>query len=116
MCDLLWIELMLEHVINHTVDAHTLSTPVVIGIEHFEDPSKMLQEARIGIRIKRGLLSQKSGTEEGFETWSQTLDTRDQDVCIAVCREILLEHGGRIWIEQEAEQEEIVYLVLPLVE
>src|SRR5258708_10599671 len=116
MCDLLWIELVLEHVINHTVVAHTLSTPVDIWIEHYEDPSTMLQEARIGIRIKRGLIRQKSGTEERFETWSQTLDTREQDVCIAVCREVLREHGGRIWNEQEAEQEEVVYLALPQVE
>jgi signal transduction histidine kinase len=116
MCDLLWIELVLEHVINHTVDAHTLSTPVDIWIEHYEDPSKMLQEARIGIRIKRGLIRQKPGTEERFETWSQTLDTRGQDVCIAVCREVLREHGGRIWNEQKAEQEEVVYLALPQVE
>ena len=84
MCDRFWMELVLEHVINHTVDAHTLSTPVDIWIEHYEDPSNMLQEARIGIRIKRGLIRQKSGTEERFETWSQTLDTRDQDICIAI--------------------------------
>jgi signal transduction histidine kinase len=116
MCDLLWIELVLEHVINHTLDAHMLSTPVDIWIEHYEDPSKMLQEARIGIRINRGPIRQKSGTEERFETWSQALGTRDQDVCIAVCREVLREHGGRIWNEQEAEQEEIVYLALPQVE
>jgi signal transduction histidine kinase len=116
MCDLFWIELVLEHVINHTVDAHTLSTPVDIWIEHYEDPSDMLPEARIGIRIKRGLIRQKSGTEERFETWSRALDTREQDVCIAVCREVLREHGGRIWNEQEAEQGEIVYLALPQVE
>ena len=116
MCDLLWMELVLEHVINHTVGAHTLSTPVVIWIEHYEDPSNMLHEARIGIRIKRGLIRQKSETEERFETWSQTLDTREQDVCITVCREVLREHGGRIWTEQEAEQEEIVFLALPQVE
>ena len=116
MCDLLWIELVLEHVINHTLDAHTLSTPVVIGIEHYADPSKMFHEVRIGIRIKRGLLGQKSGTEERFETWSQTLGKREQDVCIAVCREVLQEHGGRIWSERKAKQEEIVYLALPQVE
>jgi signal transduction histidine kinase len=89
---------------------------VDIWIEHYEDPSKMLQEARIGIRIKRGPIRQKSETEERFETWSQTLGTREQDVCIAVCREVLREHGGRIWNEQEAEQEEIVFLALPQVE
>jgi signal transduction histidine kinase len=116
MCDLLWIELVLEHVINHTLDAHTLSTPVDIWIEHYEDPSNMLQEARIGIRIKRGPIRQKPGTEERFETWSRMLGTREQDVCIAVCREVLREHGGRIWNEQEAEQEEVVFLALPQVE
>lgn len=116
MCDQFWIELVLEHVINHTVDAHTLSTPVDIVLEPYEDPSTKLHEARIGIRINRGLLRQKSGTEGRFETWSQTLDTREQDVCIAVCREVLREHGGRIWTEQEAGQEEIVYLALPQVE
>jgi len=116
MCDRFWIELVLEHVINHTIDAHMLSTPVDIGIEHYEDPSPMLQEARIGIRIKRDFLRQKSETEERFETWSQTLGKRDQDACIAICREVLREHGGRIWNEQEAEQKEIVYLALPQVE
>ena len=44
------------------------------------------------------------------------LDTRELDVCATVCREILREYGGRIWSEQEAEQEEIVSVALPLVE
>ena len=99
MCDPLWMEVVLEHVINHTVDAHPLSTPVDIGI-----------------RIKRSLLRQNSGTEERFETRSPMLDTRELDVCATLCREILREYGGRIWSEQEAEQEEIVSLALPLVE
>ncbi len=116
MCDPLWMEVVLEHVINHTVDAHPLSTPVDIGIKRDEDPCNMLQEARIEIRIKRGLLRQNSGTEERFETRSPMLDTRELDVCATVCREILREYGGRIWSEQEAEQEEIVSVALPLVE
>jgi len=115
-CDLLWMELLLEHVINHTLDAHTLSTPVDIGIKLSEDPSTMLQEARIEIRIKSGPLGQTPGTEERFEAWPLTLDPRDLDVCRAVIRMILREHGGRMWSEQEAEQEEIVVLTLPLVE
>ncbi len=116
MCDPLWMEVVLEHVINHTVDAHALSTPVDIGIKHDGDPCNMLHEARIEIRINRGLLRQNSGTEERFETRSRALDTRELDVCATVCREILREYGGRIWSEQEAEQEEIVSLALPLVE
>jgi signal transduction histidine kinase len=35
---------------------------------------------------------------------------------LAVCREVLQEHGGRIWNEQGGEQEEIVFLALPLLE
>jgi signal transduction histidine kinase len=116
LCDLFLMELLLEHIITHTVDAHTLSTPVDIGIKHSKDPSTMLQEARIEIRIKSGLLRQQSGTDEPFEIWSLTLDPRDLDICKVLCRAILYEHGGRMWIEQEAEQEEIVVLTLPLME
>ena len=116
MCDPFWMELVLDHVIIHTVDASTLSTPVDIRIKHDEDSCTMLREARIEICIKRGPLRQNSGTEERFETRSRTLDTRELDVCAAVCREVLREYGGRIWSAQEAEQEEIVSLALPLVE
>jgi signal transduction histidine kinase len=103
MCNPLWIVLALETIVNHTIAAHTASTPVVIGVEEYHDLSNDLHKARIEIHITRGSMEQKSGTEEIFEMWSPMLDERGQDVCIALCGGILREHGGRLWRKQEAE-------------
>jgi signal transduction histidine kinase len=115
MCDPFWIELVLEHVMNHTLAAHTASTPVDISLEPSTDSSHMVQEAKIAIHIKRTLPGPNPRREEVSETWSQVLSPGDRELCFAICREVFQEHGGRIWYEQGGEQEEIVFLALPLV-
>ena len=115
MCNHLWITLALETIVNHTIAAHTASTPVIIGIEEYTDSSNDLQKARIGIHITRGSMEHTSGTEGIFEMWSQMRNGRGQDVCVALGGGILREHGGHLWSEQEAEQREVVYAALPLV-
>jgi hypothetical protein len=115
LCNRLWIELALETIVNHTVAAHTASTPVVIRVEKYHDLSNDLQKARMEIHITRGSLEQPSGTEEIFERWSHMLDERGQDVCLMLAGGILREHGGHLWRKQEAEQREVVYAELPLV-
>lgn len=114
-CNRLWIALALETIVNHTIAAHTASTPVIIGVEAYHDRSNHLHEARIEIHITRESMEQRSGTEEIFEMWSHMLDERGQDICVALGGGILREHGGRLWSEQEAEQREVVYAALPLV-
>lgn len=116
MCDPFWIELVLEHIMSHTIAAHTASTPVDISLEPSTDSSHMVQEAKIAIHIKRTLPGPNPRREEVSETWSQVLSPDDRELCFAICREVLQEHGGRIWNEQGGEQEEIVFLALPLVE
>ena len=116
MCDPFCIELVLEHIIDHTIAAHTASTPIDIRLEPSTASSPMLQEANIAIHIKRTLPGPNPGSEELSETWSQVLSQSDREICLAVCREVLQEHGGRIWNEQGGEQEEIVCVALPLVE
>jgi signal transduction histidine kinase len=114
-CNHLWMVLALETIINHTIAAHTASTPVVISVEEYTDLSNTLHQARIGIHITRGPREQKSGREEIFEMWSHRRNERGQDVCVALCGGILREHGGRLWSEQGAEQREVVWAALPLV-
>ncbi len=116
MCDPFCIELILEHIMSHTIAAHTASTPIDIRLEPSTASSPMIQEAKIAIHIKRTLPGPNPGKEEMSETWSQVLSQSDREICLAVCREVLQEHGGRIWNEQGGEQEEIVCLALPLVE
>jgi signal transduction histidine kinase len=115
ICNRIWITLALDTIVNHTIAARTASTPVIIGVEEYTDPSHDLQEAKIGIHITRGVMEQKSGTEGIFEMWSQMHEESGQDVCVALSDGILREHGGRLWSEQEAEQREAVYAALPLV-
>ncbi len=114
MCDLFWIELVLEHVMNHTIAAHTASTPVDISLEPSTDSSHMVQEAKIAIHIKRTLPGPNPRREGVSEMWSQVLSPDDRKLCFAICREVLQEHGGRIWKERGGEQEEIAFLALPL--
>jgi hypothetical protein len=114
LCDPLWMELTLAHILDHTVEAHTISTPVDIGIKRAQDPVSMLDEASIEIRIQSGLLRQPSGLEDPFELWSRTLNAKDREICSTFCREVLREYGGRSWTERTAKQEEIVSLTLPL--
>ena len=114
LCDPLWMELVLAHIVGHTVEAHTLSTAVEVGIKRDDSPTTLLQEARIEIRINSGLLRHKSGPEESFALWSQTLHASEVEICSTLCREVLHEYGGRIWIERAGDQEEIVSLALPL--
>jgi len=114
MCDPFWIELVLEHVMNHTIAAHTASTPVDISLEPSTDSSHMVQEAKIAIHIKRTLPGPNPRREGVSEMWSQVLSPDDRKLCFAICREVLQEHGGRIWKERGGEQEEIAFLALPL--
>lgn len=115
LCNHLWMTLVLEHIVTHTVAAHTASTPVVIEVEEYTDPSNNLHRAKIGIHLTRGSTEQQSGTEETFEMRSHTLDEKDRDLCIALCGAILREHGGCLGRQQEAEQREVVSIALPLV-
>ncbi len=116
MCDPFCIELVLEHIMSHTIAAYTASTPIDIRLEPSTTSSPMVQEAKIAIHIKRTLPGPNPEREEMSETWSQVLSQSDREICLAMCREVLQEHGGRIWNEQGGEQEEIVCVALPLVE
>lgn len=115
LCSHVWMTLVLEHIVTHTVAAHTASTPVIIEVEECTDPSDNLYTAKIGIHLTRGSTEQQVGTEETFEMRSHTLDEKDRDLCIALCGAILREHGGRLGRQQEAEQREVVSITLPLV-
>lgn len=114
-CDPLWIKLVLEHVINHKMAFHCGATPIEIDLVCCQD--RHVQEARMGIHIIERVPKRRPiAAENVFETWSQTLDQRDQDVCMALCTEILQEHGGRIWSEQRPGRKESMYVSLPLYE
>lgn len=113
LCSHVWMTLVLEHIVTHTVAAHTASTPVVIEVEECTDPSNNLHTARIGIHFTRGSTEQQA--EETFEMRSHTLDEKDRDLCLALCGAILREHGGHLERQQEAEQRVVVSIALPLV-
>ncbi len=116
MCDPFCLELVLEHIMSHTIAAHTSSTPIDIRLEPSTASPHMVQEAKLAIHIKRTLPGPDQGGEQMSETWSQVLSQSDREICLAMCREVLQEHGGRIWNERGGEQEEIVCVALPLME
>jgi signal transduction histidine kinase len=115
LCNRVWTTRALEHIVNDAIADHTASTPVLIEVEGYTDPSNDLHTARIAIHITRGPVEHEPETEEIFDMWLHTSDERDRDVCMALCSGVLHGHGGRLWIEREAEQREIVYATLPLV-
>ncbi|GHO87517.1 HAMP domain-containing histidine kinase [Dictyobacter formicarum] len=115
VCDPLWIEVVLEHLFTHNLAFHDGSEPATISLECRDEPAYHLHEVQISIRVtKRPVKRIPIAEGKMFETWSQTLDQRDQDVCIALCYDILQKHGGRLWTEQGQEQAESMIIALPL--
>ena len=110
-CDPFWLQVLFEHILNYFVTQYTDMTPTEVYLEPF--PNHMGREAKITFRIRRDLPRRASGREEGvFEAQLQVLDQGEPDVCSALCHEILQEHRGRIWSEQEGTMS----LALPLAE
>ncbi|GHO62833.1 hypothetical protein KSC_017250 [Ktedonobacter sp. SOSP1-52] len=115
LCDLVWLKLALEHIISYMLTAHTSSTPVCIRGCLEEDQAGALHEVKIRICTRRSASEQKSSLEGMFAIGSHILHGREHDLCMAMCNKIIKEHGGHIWYEQGAEQEDIVSIVFPLV-
>lgn len=105
MCDPFWMQVLLEHVINAE---HTDIMPAEIHLEPF--PNHMGREAKITLRLRSDLPGPASGREGRFE--AQVWVQGEAEACSALCHEILHEHGGQIWSEQEGS----LSLALPLVE
>jgi len=112
MCDPFRLEVLLEHVLNYIVTVYTNTMPTEIHLEPF--PNHMGREAKITFRIRSDLPRRPPEREEVFEAQERDLHlTQDeQEACLALCHEILHEHGGQIWSEQEG----MIALALPLAE
>ena len=110
MCDHFWMEILLEHVIHYMYVVRTDSMPIEIHLEPF--PNHMGREAKITLRVRSDLPRLTPEREGWFEAQLRVLEQNEIDVCLALCHEILHEHGGQIWSEQEG----IISLTLPLAE
>lgn len=116
-CDLFWLGLVLEHVLSHTISACPAFTPVEITLAPSTNPAYSAQEAIIALWIGRAdPAASRSEREDAPESWAPALSQSDWDLCFAMCREVLQEHGGRIWREWGKAQEELIFLALPLKE
>lgn len=114
-CDPPWIALVVEHLLSHNLAFHDGSEPAEIELFSYQDPSRHVREARMGIHICIRTPKRRPVAEgQVFEAWAQTLNQRDQDVCMALCAEILQEHGGRTWSEQKEGRKKSMYISLPL--
>src|SRR5260370_5786131 len=80
LCDPFWIELVLEHVMNHTIAAHTASTPVDISLQPSTDSSHTVHEATIAIHIKRTLPDHNPISKEVSEMRSHELRPGDRQL------------------------------------
>ena len=107
MCDPFWMEVLLEHVLNYIV---VVPIPAEIHLE--PSPNHMGREAKITLRFRSDLPRLTPGREGGFEAQLRVLEQGELEVCLALCHEILHEHGGQIWSEQAGS----IFLTLPLAE
>ncbi len=110
MCDPFWMEVLLEHVLNYTVrvGGHTGPMPAEIHLEPFPNP--MGREAKITLRLRSDLPRRTPGREGGFGAQLLVIEQGETEVCLALCHEIVHEHGGQLWSEQEGS----ISLALPL--
>lgn len=116
LCDPFWLELTLEHIISHTIAAHTTATPINLSFEPPGYTVPFLKEARLAIQIERALPSLAPGKEEPSEPWAPAVSRDEREICFAICQEVLQEHGGRIWWEQGAGRKEVLCLAMPVPE
>lgn len=112
LCDPLWTSIVIEHVLNHNIAFHQGPNPVLIKLVVHENSH--LHEAQMGVYVKKRIGKRLPITGMNtFEKWAQTLDEHDQDVCMAMCIEVLQELKGRIWVEEGDENYDIMYISLP---
>lgn len=112
MCDPFWMGVLLEHVLNYFVTVYTTTMPTEIHLEPF--PNHMGHEAKITFRIRSDLPGRPPERDGVFEAQERDfhLAQGEQEACLALCHQILHEHGGQIWSEQEG----MIALALPLAE
>ncbi|MBO0783525.1 MAG: HAMP domain-containing histidine kinase [Ktedonobacteraceae bacterium] len=108
MCDPFWMEALLEHFLNYIIVKHTVSMPAEIYLEPISN--HVGREAKLTLRFRSDLPELAPEKEEEFEAQLRALEWSETEVCIALCHEILHEHGGQIWSEQEGS----ISLALPL--
>lgn len=114
MCDSQWLTFALEHILMHLTTNYARTVPVDVKVTLCQDAAYALHEARIAIHIHDALMARRSKSTELFEVWSQTLDERDQNLCMALCYKLIREHGGHMWSEQDSSEQEIIYVSFPL--
>jgi signal transduction histidine kinase len=112
MCDPFWLGVLLEHLLSYIVTVYTTTMPTEIHLEPF--PNHMGREAKITFRIRSDLPRRPPERDGVFEAQVRDLHLQqgEQEACLALCHEILHEHGGQIWSEQEG----MIALALPLAE
>ena len=112
MCDPFWLGVLLEHLLSYIVTVYTTTMPTEIHLEPF--PNHMGREAKITFRIRSDLPRRPPERDGVFEAQVRDLHLQqgESEACLALCHEILHEHGGQIWSEQEG----MIALALPLAE
>ena len=111
MCDPFWMQVLLEHVLfNYIIVGLTDTMSAEIHLESF--PGPMGREAKITLRLRSDLPRHTPRKEGEFEAHVRRLEQGETEACPALSHEILHEHGGRIWSEQEGS----FSLALPLAE
>ncbi|GHO44111.1 hypothetical protein [Ktedonospora formicarum] len=107
MCDPFWLQVLLEHFfLNYIVAGHIDIVPAEIQLEPIG------REAKVTLRLRSDLLGLTSRRDEVFEAEMRDFEQGDLESCHVLCNEILHEHRGRIWSEQEGS----ISLALPLAE
>jgi signal transduction histidine kinase len=110
-CDPFWMKVLLEHMfLNYMLVRRADTIPVEIHLEAFPNPKD--RKAKITLRIRGDLSGPPPGREGEFEARIRELEQGEVEICLALCHQILHEHGGQIWSEQEGS----ISLTLPLAE
>lgn len=110
-CDPFWLHVLFEHVLfNYTFTARADNTPAELHLEPF--PDSMGRQAIITLRFRTDLPKLTARGEDEFGEQIRALEHGETEACLALCHEILHEHGGHIWSEQEGN----ISLTLPLAE
>ncbi len=110
-CDPFWIQVLFEHIFfNYKLARQIDKQPAEIRLEPFAEARG--RAVKITLRIQSGSPELTPAKEGEFPVQIQELEQDEEEVCLALCHEILHEHAGQVWSEQTGG----VALTFPLAE
>ena len=106
--DPLQLHLVFRNLISNAVEFHGETSPRIRVAAHQQDDDWLFSVEDEGIGIEPG------ESERIFERFARAASGPGAGLGLAICKEVVERHGGRIWVESEPQRGATFYFTIPL--